>query len=67
MGETVVAHVVLHAASGADDAVDADALRAFCAKRLAAYKIPREYVFAERLPRTPTGKLQKHLLRARGA
>ncbi|AOJ08382.1 class I adenylate-forming enzyme family protein [Burkholderia mayonis] len=66
-GETVVAHVVLRAASGADGAVDADALRAFCAKRLAAYKIPREYVFAERLPRTPTGKLQKHLLRARGA
>ncbi|AOJ70578.1 MULTISPECIES: class I adenylate-forming enzyme family protein [Burkholderia] len=69
-GETVVAHVVLRAAggtSGAEGAVDADALRAFCETRLAAYKIPREYVFAERLPRTPTGKLQKYLLRARGA
>ncbi|KGX18239.1 class I adenylate-forming enzyme family protein [Burkholderia pseudomallei] len=73
-GETVIAHVVLREAAGAARAgqaesaagVDADALRAFCATRLAAYKIPREYVFAERLPRTPTGKLQKYLLRARG-
>ncbi|AJY41477.1 AMP-binding protein [Burkholderia humptydooensis] len=71
-GETVVAHVVLRApggtsgAGGAEAAVDADALRAFCETRLAAYKIPREYVFAERLPRTPTGKLQKYLLRAGG-
>lgn len=72
--ETVIAHVVLREAAGAARAgqaesaagVDADALRAFCATRLAAYKIPREYVFAERLPRTPTGKLQKYLLRARG-
>nr|WP_175802294.1 AMP-binding protein [Burkholderia anthina] len=60
-GETVVAHVVLRAGT----APDADALRAFCGERLAAYKIPREFVFAETLPRTPTGKLQKFLLRVR--
>ncbi|MGU7769533.1 class I adenylate-forming enzyme family protein [Burkholderia sp. MR1-5-21] len=60
-GETVVAHVVVR--SGA--ARDADALRAFCGARLAAYKVPREIVFADALPRTPTGKLQKFLLRGR--
>lgn len=60
-GETVVAHVVMRAGA----APDADALRAFCGERLAAYKIPREFVFAETLPRTPTGKLQKFLLRVR--
>ncbi|VWC81955.1 fatty-acid CoA ligase [Burkholderia aenigmatica] len=60
-GETVVAHVVLRAGS----VPDADALRAFCGARLAAYKIPREFMFAQALPRTPTGKLQKFLLRVR--
>ena len=42
-GETVVAHVVLRAGS----VPDADALRAFCGERLAAYKIPREFTFAQ--------------------
>jgi len=60
-GETVVAHVVLRAGS----VPDADALRAFCGERLAAYKIPREFTFAQALPRTPTGKLQKFLLHVR--
>lgn len=60
-GETVVAHVVVRAGA----ARDADTLRAFCAERLAAYKVPREVVFADALPRTPTGKLQKFLLRRR--
>ncbi|MGS0892794.1 AMP-binding protein [Burkholderia stagnalis] len=62
-GETVVAHVVARAVAAAD----ADALRAFCGERLAAYKIPREFVFVEALPRTPTGKLQKFLLRGRAS
>ncbi|RQS11316.1 fatty-acid--CoA ligase [Burkholderia sp. Bp9002] len=60
-GETVVAHVVVRAGA----ARDAQALRAFCGERLAAYKIPREVVYAEALPRTPTGKVQKFLLRRR--
>lgn len=60
-GETVVAHVVVRAGA----ARDAGTLRAFCAERLAAYKVPREVVFADALPRTPTGKLQKFLLRRR--
>jgi long-chain acyl-CoA synthetase len=32
-------------------------LREFCRDRLAAYKVPRTFRFAEKLPRSPTGKL----------
>ncbi|MFH5824319.1 long-chain fatty acid--CoA ligase [Georgenia sp. AZ-5] len=31
--------------------------------RLARYKIPKDVVFVDQLPRTATGKLQKHLIR----
>lgn len=31
---------------------------------LAKYKIPRVYKFMDRLPRTPSGKLKKHEIRA---
>jgi feruloyl-CoA synthase len=58
-GETVIAHVVPRG----EAAPDAGALQQFLAGRLARYKIPREFVFATSLPRTPTGKLQKFLLR----
>ncbi|MBS0454893.1 MAG: AMP-binding protein [Proteobacteria bacterium] len=60
-GETVVAHVVLRKNA---PPTDADALRDYLAPRLAKYKIPREYVFVDALPRTSTGKLQKYMLRA---
>ncbi|HPC83270.1 MAG TPA: long-chain fatty acid--CoA ligase [Thermoanaerobaculaceae bacterium] len=38
-------------------------LQAFLAPRLARYKLPREYVFVEALPRTPYGKVVKGVLR----
>jgi acetyl-CoA synthetase len=44
--------------------VDADTVRAFAAERLAAYKVPREIVFVETLPRTPNGKIQRKALAA---
>ena len=34
----------------------------FCASKLAKFKIPKYYVFTE-IEKTPTGKIQKHLLR----
>jgi len=40
-------------------------LLAWCRERLAAYKCPRTFDFEERLPRHPTGKLYKRLLRDR--
>ncbi|MEW6642156.1 MAG: AMP-binding protein [Pseudomonadota bacterium] len=59
-GETVIAYIV--AAPGATS--DAQALKGFLADRLARYKIPRDYIFVDVLPRTPTGKVMKHILRA---
>lgn len=59
-GETVVAFVVLNPQAALDTASFND----FLASRLARYKIPRQYVAREFLPRTPTGKLTKVALRA---
>lgn len=42
--------------------LDAPALESWCAGRLAAYKRPRAYVFAEALPRTATGKVIRRAL-----
>ena len=61
LGEDVVAFVVLH--EGAE--VDGEALRAFGLERLADYKVPRQYLFIDALPRNPTGKVVKPELKAR--
>ncbi|WP_028221383.1 class I adenylate-forming enzyme family protein [Paraburkholderia oxyphila] len=58
-GETVIAVVVPRGGA----ALDGEVLRNFLAPRLAKYKIPREYLIREALPRTPTGKLMKAQLR----
>jgi o-succinylbenzoate---CoA ligase len=57
-GEAVLATVVCR--EGA--ALTPDALRAFCAARLAGYKVPKEFRFAPELPRTASGKLVRHEL-----
>jgi HIP---CoA ligase len=41
---------------------EADVL-AFCRERLANYKVPRQVVFRESLPRNPSGKVLKRLLK----
>ena len=56
-GEAPVACVVRAADVSGDD------LLAHCTQRLARYKRPREIVFVATIPRTPSGKVQKHLLR----
>jgi malonyl-CoA/methylmalonyl-CoA synthetase len=38
-------------------------LRAFCAKDLASHKVPRTFVFAEKIPRNAMGKVNKKTLR----
>lgn len=45
------------------EAPDAEALTAFCRVRLAAYKVPRQFVTVSDFPRTAAGKIQKHLLK----
>jgi len=47
------------------DAALADELIEFCAKNLSRQKCPRSIDFMDELPRLPTGKLYKRLLRDR--
>src|SRR3990170_755747 len=55
-GESPVAVVV----AGPNETITAEDLIAYCRGRLAGYKIPRQVVVVDSLPRTPTGKVQKH-------
>jgi acyl-coenzyme A synthetase/AMP-(fatty) acid ligase len=55
----IAAFVVLRSGCAAD----AHALKHFASTRLAAYKCPKEIVFAESLPKTSNGKMQRALLR----
>jgi long-chain acyl-CoA synthetase len=64
MGEEVKAVVQLAPGALADDAAKEE-LMAFCRSKLSALKCPRSIDFEEELPRTPTGKLMKRLLRDR--
>ncbi len=57
-GEVGRAHVVL--APGAS--LDPEALQAWGRERLAVFKVPRQFVAEKELPRTVTGKVQKHRL-----
>ncbi len=57
-GEAVVATIVLR--NGAK--VSAQELRDHCARRLARFKVPKEIVFADSLPRTASGKLLRREL-----
>ena len=43
--------------------VSAQEIAAWCGERLAAFKVPRYVVFTDELPRTPTGKVAKHILK----
>ncbi len=56
-GEAPVAYVVRAADISGDDLI------AHCTDRLARYKRPREIVFVATIPRTPSGKIRKPLLR----
>jgi len=64
MGERVVAFV-----EPAPDAVPgpelAEELRTYARERIAHYKVPKEFIFSDDLPRTPTGKMVKGKLKAR--
>jgi len=44
-------------------ALGLDELRDFCQARLARYKCPADMTLCDHLPRTATGKVQKHVLR----
>ena len=58
-GERVRAVVVR-----ADAALTAEPLRAWATERLTAYKVPRDIVFVEELPKSPVGKILRKDVRA---
>jgi O-succinylbenzoic acid--CoA ligase len=60
-GEVVAALVVPEP----DAALDADALEAYCRERLAGFKLPRVVEFAESLPRTASGTVEREAVRER--
>lgn len=61
-GQIVEAHVVL-AAGQAGDALMVKLLQDHVKKVIAPYKYPRRVIFAETLPKTQTGKIQRFRLR----
>jgi fatty-acyl-CoA synthase len=62
-GEVGMAYVVLTS----DGAATGEDLSAHLRARIAAYKVPRSWVFLDSLPHTASGKVQKSRLRARPA
>jgi fatty-acyl-CoA synthase len=58
-GEVPVAFVVVHQS----ETVTAEALLGHCRAQLARYKVPKEIVFLDALPRNPSGKVLKRQLR----
>lgn len=62
-GERVVAFVSVQAGAS----LDPELLRAHVRQRLAAFKVPKEIVVREDLPKTPTGKIQRRVLRDESA
>ena len=63
-GEELCAWVRLKAGA---DRLDADAVREFCAGKLAHYKIPRYVMVVEEFPMTVTGKVRKVEMREKSA
>ena len=65
-GHIVKAYVVLSSRFEASDAL-AEELQQFVRKRLSAHAYPREITFVDELPKTPSGKLQRFILRQQAA
>ena len=58
--EKIVAFVVLADGQSADE----QELRDWCSSRLARFRVPSHVAIERELPRTPVGKIQKHVLQA---
>ncbi|MBI2969797.1 MAG: AMP-binding protein [Gammaproteobacteria bacterium] len=63
---TIVKAFVVPARGHTDTPELVQALQAFVKQTVAPYKYPRAIEFVDTLPRTPTGKLQRHRLRMPG-
>jgi long-chain acyl-CoA synthetase len=58
-GESVAAFVVLQSAAS----VTEGDVELYCRERMAAYKVPRHVRFVDAIPKSPTGKILKRILR----
>jgi fatty-acyl-CoA synthase len=58
-GERVVAAVMLEKPGAADERE----VIAYVRQRIAGFKTPKQVFFVDEFPRTPAGKIQKHLVR----
>ena len=58
-GISIIAAFIIVAESAP---LDAEAVKEFAAARLAAYKVPREIIFVDQIPRTANGKAQRKAL-----
>ncbi|HEX9937191.1 MAG TPA: long-chain fatty acid--CoA ligase [Longimicrobium sp.] len=58
-GETVAAFVVPQGGAS----LTADQVEAFCRERMASYKVPRRIELVDAIPKSPTGKILKRVLR----
>ncbi len=65
-GEEVKAHVVLREGAAPESVPPRD-LAAFCAERLAYFKVPRYWAYRDDLPRTPSERVRKEALEAEAA
>jgi fatty-acyl-CoA synthase len=59
-GESVTAFIV------SDYVIIPTELKAYCARKLGGYKIPRQFFFVEELPKTHVGKIDKKRLKEMG-
>jgi long-chain acyl-CoA synthetase len=58
-GEIVKANIVLKEGH----AITEEQIIEFCSRRIAAYKVPRVINFVDSIPKNPTGKVLKQVLR----
>lgn len=58
-GEAVKAAVVLHPGAS----LTSDELIGYCSSKIAKYKAPKQIAFVDELPKSPTGKILKRVLR----
>ncbi len=58
-GEITAAYVVLREGAG----LTAGEFETYCRQKMAAYKVPRQVVFVDALPKNATGKILKRVLR----
>jgi acetyl-CoA synthetase len=63
-GEIVVAFVVLHPDYNASPLL-ARELQDYTRERFSAHAYPREVMFVDELPKTPSSKIQRYVLRER--